>query len=510
MKINYILSLLIAVVVLALAACSDNDEMTLLDELQVSSSYLAIDDNGGTTTITLTAKYDWQIDTESVPSWLTITPMFGTAGTTTISFSADAVDEARTATVLILCNGKTQYINLMQGEGSGVETATIAEVLEGVNNKTYRVTGTVTAIANTEYGNFYMNDGTSDTDLYIYGTVDATGSYNWSSFGIEVGDEVTVEGPRSVYAGVVELVDATCISVTKSLISVNAIDPEDGIIAKEGGTITVALACAGNGVTVAIPDEAAAWLAISGIVSASGSATVTFIAAENTGGDRNTTITFYTTANGTDYTCQATIYQEGSIIPASIAEFNAAAVDDTKYRLAGYVSAIDNATYGTFYLTDYSATTYVYGLDNFQSIGIKEGDIVTIVGKRGEYNGLIEVVNAELEEYIPVTTITVAEFRELPDDNSTYYQLTGMVTPPTEDGTKFDLDDYGNFNLTDATGSVYIYGVTTGVGGYSGQFGTLGVHEGDNITIVGYKTSYYGLIEVGGAMYISHSGANFL
>ncbi len=493
---------------LFLGACSDDDPMTLLDEVQVSSSYVAIPADGGSTTITVNAKYSWAFEGDEVPEWLTISPMSGSAGSATVSFSAEGVEDARSATLHISCNGKEQIIEVIQGEGSGVTIATVAEVLEGPSNKTYRVTGTVTAIANTSYGNFYMNDGTSDTDLYIYGTVDATGSYNWASFGIDVGDEVTVEGPKSIYNGEVELVDATFISVTKSLISVESIYPEDGILPKEGGEFIVSLSCAGDGVTVDIPDDAKEWMAIGSITSHSDGATIMFKVAENTMGDRNTTITFYTTSGGTEYSCQAVLTQEGSIMPVSIAEFNAAAVGDTQYRLMGYITSVANETYGNFYLKDYSDETYVYGLDGFISLGIKEGDILTIVGKRGEYREEAEVLDATLEEHTPVTPISVADFRNLADDSSTYYRLTGKVTESDESGTKFDLDTYGNFALTDDTGSVYIYGVSTGVGGASGQFGTLGVKEGDEITLICYKTSYNGLIEAGGAMYVSHTPAN--
>ncbi len=501
---KYIFLSLVALLGIA-TSCSDDDPMTLLSEIQVSQSYVAIDANGGTTNITVTAKYDWSVGTDDIPDWLTVSPMSGSAGTSTLSFSADAVDEARSATLHISCGGKEQIIEVIQGEGSGVTVATVAEILEGPSSKTYRVTGTVTAIANTSYGNFYMNDGTSETDLYIYGTVDSSGQYNWASFGIDVGDEVTVEGPKSVYSGVVELVDATFISVTKSLISVSSVSPEDGVLPKEGGYFEVNLACAGDGVTVDVPTDAKDWLAISSISSQSGSAVVTFVAAENTAGDRSTTITFYTTANGTEYSCQTTLTQEGSIMPVSIAEFNAAEVGDTQYRIMGYISSVANETYGNFYLKDYSAETYVYGLDNFSSLGIKAGDILTIVGKRGQYGETIEMVDAVLEEHTPITEIDVASFRALADDSSTWYRLTGEVVVSSEDGTKFDLDTYGNFALKDSTGEVYIYGVSTGVGGPTAQFGTLGVKEGDEITLICYKTSYNGLIEAGGAMYVSHT-----
>mgnify|MGYP000063794915 CR=1 FL=1 len=50
----------------------------------------------------------------------------------------------------------------------------------------------MTAIANTTYGNLYLNDGTGE--IYIYGTLDASGAEkNFLSLGIEVGDEITVQ-----------------------------------------------------------------------------------------------------------------------------------------------------------------------------------------------------------------------------------------------------------------------------------------------------------------------------
>ncbi len=309
MKIRYIIPVLLAVI--TMTACSDDDDITLLDEVQVSSSYIAISVDGGSTSMTVNAKYDWSINADDVPDWLTISQMSGNAGTSTVTFSADEALNNRSATLYLQCNGKTQIIEVIQGAGASAETATVAEIFAGVNSKTYRVTGTVTAIANTEYGNFYMNDGTNDADLYIYGTVNSSGSYAWSTFGVEVGDEVTVEGPRSTYGSVVELVDATFISVTKSLISVSSVDPEDGVLPSEGGEFTVTLSCAGDGVTVDIPEDAKDWLSIGSIASQSNSVVITFNATRNEGGDRNTTIVFYTTSGSNEYSCQTTVVQEG-------------------------------------------------------------------------------------------------------------------------------------------------------------------------------------------------------
>ncbi len=104
---------------------------------------------------------------------------------------------------------------------------------------------------------------------------------------------------------------------------------------------------------------------------------------------------------------------------------------------------------------------------------MKVGDIVTVVGKRGEYKGVAQLVNGTLESLTAVSTISISDFRNLPDDKTAYYLISGTVGAPTESGTKYDLVQYGNFNLTEATGSVYIYGVTEGWNGAKGTFGNL-------------------------------------
>lgn len=93
-------------------------------------------------------------------------------------------------------------------------TSTVAEVLAGTDGETYRVKGTVKSIANTTYGNWYIEDETGE--LYIYGTLDANGnSKNFASLGIEEGDVVEVKGPRTTYKDTPQLKNVTVLSITK-------------------------------------------------------------------------------------------------------------------------------------------------------------------------------------------------------------------------------------------------------------------------------------------------------
>ena len=120
------------------------------------------------------------------------------------------------------------------------------------------------------------------------------------------------------------------------------------------------------------------------------------------------------------------------------------------------------------------------------------GDIVTVVGKRGQYKTTIEMTSPTLESVKNVETVSIADFRSKTDDKTTYYLISGTVGKSTEAGAKFDLDTYGNFALTDATSSVYIYGVSTGWNGWQSSSAHWGVKEGDTLTILAYKTSYKG------------------
>ena len=504
MKLRYFISFFALVALLS--ACSDDDAMTLLDEIQVSSSYVSIDEAGGSNTITLNAKEAWSFDAEEIPEWLTISPMAGGAGETTVTFSAPAAPDGRTTVLHIACADKSQTINVIQGL-SVVSNATCAEVIAGPESKTYRVTGTVKSIVNTTYGNWYLVDETGE--IYIYGTLDAKGqTKNFLSLGLEVGDIVTVEGPKTLYNGTVELVDVTVINIQKSLVKVEGYDPEDATIPLEGGNVSVNLTCkTNNGISVEIPEDAKDWL---GIVSISGGAepVVTFHAGANNGGDRSTTVVFKTTDDkGKEYTAQATIFQKGAIVACSIAEFLEAEVGDTQYRLTGVITSVAKAEYGNVYIRDWSGETYVYGIGSkgdFEAAGLKAGDVVTLVGKRGVYKDTPQMTGAILEDCIHVTPLSIDEFLDKPDDPNTYYMLTGTIT-------EIANPTFGNVYLDDGTNDVYVYGCYPGWGATGDNrknlFENLGIEVGDKLSVIGVKSTYKETPQLANGIYFSHEKA---
>ena len=499
MKAKYIFASLVAALAV-LAGCQKEETAHYLDEVKVSSSYVSVPLAGGANTMTVNATSSWTIS--GMPSWLTVSPTSGSTGETTVNFSAPAALDGRTAEILLTCNGATQRINVIQGVAT-VSNATCAEVNAGPDSKTYRVTGTVTNIVNTTYGNWYLEDATGS--IYIYGTLDAKGgTKNFLSWGLEVGDEITVEGPKTTYNGTVELVDVTVIKINKSLIKVAEMDPEDAQLPVEGGNFTVTLDNKGNGVYVEIPEDAKDWLSIASVAGN----VVTFRAAANQGGDRETTIVFKTTDGKKDYTAQQTLTQKGAIVECSVADFLAAAVGNTQYRITGVITKVANASYGNVYIRDWSGEAYVYGIGakgDFEKLGLKVGDIVTLVGKRGEYKGSAQMTGGQYESHKAVTEISIADFLTKEDNPDVYYMVTGTLK-------EIANATYGNVYLTDGTKDLYVYGCYPGYGATGdnrkGFLEKAGIKVGDELTVIGPKSTYKGTPQVNNGFYFSHKSAN--
>ena len=499
MKLKYFIPSLVAVVAAIFTSCSDDKDATYLDGIKVSQSYVAISTNGGSTSIDIEANGSWTVS--GAPDWLNVSPASGT-GNGSITFSADAA-EGRSASLNITCGDETQIINVIQGVVT-ISPATCAEVIAGPDSKTYQVTGTVTAISNTTYGNWYLNDGTGE--IYIYGTLDSKGgTKNFLSWGLEVGDQITVQGPKTTYNGTVELVYVTVVKIVKSLIKVDSLTVGD-VVSSElpvaGGELNAHLTCKGTGVAVEIPADAKDWLGVTSSTVGS-NPTVTFYAKANEGGDRETTVTFKTTDGSKEYTSQATIKQKGAIVECSIADFLAAAVGNTQYRLTGVITKVAKAEYGNIYIKDYSGETYVYGVGSkgdFEKLGLKVGDIVTLVGKRGEYKGTAQMTGAQYEAHKAVTAVTIDEFLAKEDNPNVYYMVSGTVD-------EIANDTYGNLYLKDGASRLYVYGTYPGWGATGdarkGTIAAQGIAVGDKLTVIGVKSTYKGTPQVNGGIFYS-------
>lgn len=115
----------------------------------------------------------------------------------------------------------------------------------------------------------------------------------------------------------------------------------------------------------------------------------------------------------------------------------------------------------------------------------------------GGNDSVPEVVGPE------ATPITVAEFIAAQESKDVYYELTGVIGGTIQ-------ETYGNFDLTDETGTVYVYGLTATYqanGKNDQSYSSLGLKAGDNITIRGYRGSYNGKVEVMGAFFVKKNSS---
>lgn len=507
MKFKSILTLIFST--LLLAGCSEDQVLGTFGDLNLSTTYISIPAEGGDVKVTLNAGEAWEFSTEkdfAIPEWITVSQTSGEAGKTELTFSAEASDAGREAELKIVSGTKSQFLKVRQGEMTASK-ATCKEVNEAPDGKSFVVSGTITKIVNTTYGNWYMTDGTAE--LYIYGTLDAEGKEkNFTSLGLEVGDKVTIEGPKSSYNGNPQMVNVTVLDIEKALLKIVSEATE---VDKEGGVLEIKLASKGKGAFFSVADECQDWISysdaeyIDGVPSKlepnpADTIVYTFNIAPNDGSAREGSISFF--ANEGE-PIPYTFTQAGGIADVTVAQFLAAEVDDAKqYRIVGHVTGFNNYN-NNFYVKDYTGEVYAYYV-NTQGQTLAIGDFVTVVGKRSEYKGTPQMPKGTLlEKYTATPEVSVAEFLTKEDGNDVYYKLTGTIT-------EIKNAQYGNVYLQDANGDiVYVYGLLPGYGATGaakqGLVEAMGLKVGDTLTIVGNKASYKGSPQVGNAVYMSHT-----
>lgn len=127
------------------------------------------------------------------------------------------------------------------------------------------------------------------------------------------------------------------------------------------------------------------------------------------------------------------------------------------------------------------------------------GDKVKVTGKLTKYGTTPEFaagctfVIEERDTYVPQNLgyKTIAEFLQIKSVKDTCI-LRGAIANIVMDKDDATLyNKYGNFDLVDATGSLYIYGLLTPEG-EAQQFREMGLNEGDSITIKAIYTEYQG------------------
>ncbi len=95
-----------------------------------------------------------------------------------------------------------------------VRKVTVAEFLAAAEDSTmYELTGVITSVTNTTYGNFYLKDETGE--VLIYGLCSPTGTQKyWAASGAKVGDTITVQTVRTSFNGAPQGKNALFVELT--------------------------------------------------------------------------------------------------------------------------------------------------------------------------------------------------------------------------------------------------------------------------------------------------------
>ena len=493
-------------------------------------------------------------DTTYVP-WLTVTPMSGEAGETPVTISAEIAALDRENTIEFICGGAFQQVTVKQAgdpslkpqfpafEGgeywimvnTGTDDAPAWQVAKPVGSAygylycqeaVVGADGSLSSTASNVFtltaveGGFTLQDAAGQY-YYMTGTFD---SFNVTTDASQSGNVWTVEQTGDQAFTVINAGNGKKMQYDPEYSSFGAYSNERGILPylvkaeapapellaiaqtewelqKEAGVLDIPATVNAANVSVS---NTASWLQYVGVKVIDGVSNLEFNYSENTEAARAATVTV-TASDGTiEASVELSISQLGGIVDATAAEINAAEDGPAEYRLTGYISEDTGSEYGNIYIKDYTGEVYVYGVldENGESkhwpdMGINAGDIITVIGPKTSYNGNPQLKDVTVEDHKAVTDATLSEFiaAEVADD--VWYRLTGTVD-------NIYNTEYGNFHLLDDAGNdVVVYGLVAGWGGPSKEFTSLGIQEGDVVTIVGVRDEFNGTIQVGDAFFVS-------
>ena len=237
---------------------------------------------------------------------------------------------------------------------------------------------------------------------------------------------------------------------------------------------------------------------ITGVVSAyKGDPQVYFISAEEAGGE------IVPPTPVTDPTNCA----EAAQAALSVSENNELYNNGASYTITGYVTSIAYAWKEgsmSFWMADTEnggnvLEAYKCAIAN-ETDAVLVGDKVAVTGQLTKFNSTPEFAAGCTVEIIERAEAaknlgekTIAEFLELKNAKDTCI-LTGVVS-------NIQNEEYGNFDLVDETGSVYIYGLLTPEG-EAKKFAELGVEAGDTLTVLAIYSEFKGTPQVKNAIFV--------
>lgn len=493
MKLKYIIPSLLALLT-SFVSCSENDYNFPLGNIEVSTSYVSLSENGGETELSINVNGDWTVaKSDTASKWLGFVvdeskpvgnserynekSLVGNSDAKKIILHYGA-GEGRSTELILTCGNEKKHINVIQGVAT-ISNATCKEVIDGPDAKTYRVTGTVQKVTEwTKYGNWYIEDATGSFQIY--------GTTNFKDFSIEAGDEVTVEGPKKTYNNATEIENGTIISVTKSLIKVDSVmvaGVKDAAIPSDGGDAEIYITTKTGSVEAEIPAEYQEWLSLKSIKVVGDETVVTVHAAKNEAAARSAELVFTTVKDGDKYKGKAKVSQKGNAGSFALPFTVGQAIEFAKVNsgsevevfIKGIISKIaDNGEFGakfgnaTFFISEdgtYNETDKTKNFEAFRVLYL--GNQKWTADNKQIAVGQEVILCAKVKVHTDGT----------PETNGGYiYSINGVTTEENGVGTLADpFNAAGAIKAAQAkvTSNVYIAGKISKIAN-NGQFGSFG------------------------------------
>ena len=565
MKIkNLFYALMVPFAFLAFWACQD--EPVLPPAVNLAEDQATISAGGEETSVLIKPTRDWTATVAEDGKWLTVTPSSGTASSEAVvevKLSAGPNEGEKRSVEVTFTAGNINEVLTVTQEGSGGQGGNDPGIEEGVitiaeflskpvdNSVYYKLKGTMNDLFNTEYGNFHLVDATGD--VLVYGLTAEKQSSNDKSFstlGLLEGDVIVIEGYRDEHNGEAQVGGAYYIGKGSneggdtpdpepgdyvSIADIRAKAPatqkdsvwmDDGVAIKafvvssiEANTLTskknVYVQDETGGLQIRFTSDVTWNFGDELSIDISGAKMKYYGGALQIENLSNSKVEVLSTGNAVEakqvsvadfmegkYESQYVALPDVQVVEADLSKTFVMGSSHTSINvedITGHSFVIFSSKYtvfGTEQVPQGAGTlkgvSMVY--NGAMQIGLTStGDYAGMTGARFDGQGGDTPDPGEIEE------VTVSEFLSKPVDGSVYYRLTGTIT---------DLYNttYGNFTLVDETGSVLVYGLTAEKQTSNDKsFSTLGLKEGDIVTLEGTRDEYKGEIQVGGpAYYISH------
>ncbi len=340
------------------------------DNLAIENGKLTITAPTAETTVTLTATLTIGETTETKTFELTIAP-------------AVILPEANTEITI------PQALEIGAAQPAGEYTS-----------DKYYITGTITSIKNTQYGNVYIKDA-NDNELYIYGLVDADGNnYEAMTTKPQVGDTIKVLSAVGNYNGDPQLKNAQVVEITAG---------EGG---NEGGEVTPSTPVA----ITAKPEEGVAY---SLFMNQTAAGKLVYLA----GGTDNADFRLATTETASEAVKLFVEYLEGSSEQFSIYYLD----NETKT----YLTIVISGTYTNVNLTTTKDTTYPWTYNTtYNTIAADVDGVPFILGTRSDKT-YTNIEAKKATEYEPIMSYLFVASEE--GGNEGGDNEGGEVTPPAEE-----------------------------------------------------------------------------